>query len=203
MISALFPTRQSHGVAVDHGQADTDAPAPKLSRRVFLAAGSALAIGVAVREGLGPLAHAAPGPSSFEPNAFIRIGTDDTITLTMARVEMGQGIYTALAMLIAEELEVPLASVELAHAPADAARYGNPRAGGAQITGGSNSIMGAWEPMRTAGATARMMLVSAAAQEWGVPAAECTAQAGTVRHPATGRQLRYGQLTQRAAGLPL
>lgn len=203
MISALFPTRQSHGIAVAHSQADTDTPAPQLSRRVFLAAGSALAIGVAVREGLGPQAHAAPGPSSFEPNAFIRIGADDTVTLTMARVEMGQGIYTALAMLIAEELEVPLARVQLAHAPPDAARYGNPRAGGAQITGGSNSIMGAWEPMRTAGATARVMLVSAAAQEWGVPVAECAAQAGAVRHPATGRQLRYGQLTQRAAGLPL
>ncbi|RZJ53557.1 MAG: hypothetical protein EON49_22690, partial [Acidovorax sp.] len=138
-----------------------------LTRRVLLMAGGSLALSVALparsadRHSEALTAMQAPAP--FEPNAFIRIDTDDSVTLTMARVEMGQGIYTALSMLIAEELEVPLSRVTLAHAPPDAARYGNPRAGGGQITGGSNSIMGAWEPMRVAGATARAMLVSAAA----------------------------------------
>lgn len=176
---------------------------PGLSRRVFLAAGGSLALGVTLQSTLGPTAAAAAQNTPFAPNAFIRIDTDDTVTLTMARVEMGQGIYTALSMLIAEELEIQLSQVKLAHAPADAARYGNPRAGGAQITGGSNSVMGAWEPMRTAGATARVMLVTAAAQQWGVPPSECAALDGVVSHPSSGRRLRYGQLTEMAAGLPV
>ena len=178
-------------------------PTSTVSRRVFLVAGSALAIGVSVQAGLSNPVQAAPSSSPFEPNAFIRIDADGAVTLTMARVEMGQGIYTALSMLIAEELEVPLSRVRLQHAPPDAARYGNPRAGGGQITGGSNSIMGAWEPMRTAGAAARAMLVSAAAQEWGVAAAECTARDGVVHHAGSGRQLGYGHLTRSAARLPL
>lgn len=106
-------------------------------------------------------------------------------------------------MLIAEELEISLARVRLAHAPPDASRYGNPRAGGAQITGGSNSVQGAWEPLRTAGAMVRVMLIEAAAQEWRVAAAECRAQDGVVIHASSGRHLSYGQLSQRAAGLPL
>ncbi|MBD9394863.1 molybdopterin cofactor-binding domain-containing protein [Acidovorax sp. ACV01] len=179
------------------------AATPAVSRRVFLVAGSALAIGVSLQGGLPAPVHAAPPSPPFEPNAFIRIDTDGTVTLTMARVEMGQGIYTALSMLIAEELEVPLARVTLQHAPPDTARYGNPRAGGGQITGGSNSIMGAWEPMRTAGAAARSMLVSAAAQEWGVAVSECTARDGVVHHSGSGRQLSYGHLTRSAARLPL
>lgn len=106
-------------------------PTSTVSRRVFLMAGSALAIGVSVQAGLSNLVQAAPSSSPFEPNAFIRIDADGAVTLTMARVEMGQGIYTALSMLIAEELEVPLSRVRFQHAPPDAARYGNPRAGGA------------------------------------------------------------------------
>ncbi|CAN7172513.1 xanthine dehydrogenase family protein molybdopterin-binding subunit [Variovorax paradoxus] len=172
-----------------------------VSRRVFLVAGGSLALGVAFN-GAGARA-ATEKRAAFEPNAFIRIDADDTITLTMPRVEMGQGTYTALSMLIAEELEIPLARVKLAHAPPDASRYGNPRAGGAQITGGSNSVQGAWEPLRTAGAMARVMLVEAAAQEWRVAAAECSAHDGVVIHAPSGRQLAYGQLSQRAAGLPL
>lgn len=179
------------------------AATPAVSRRVFLVAGGALAIGVSLQGGLPVPVHAAPQPPPFEPNAFIRIDTDGAVTLTMARVEMGQGIYTALSMLIAEELEVPLSRVTLQHAPPDTARYGNPRAGGGQITGGSNSIMGAWEPMRTAGAAARMMLVGAAAQEWGVAVSECTARDGVVHHSGSGRQLGYGHLTRGAARLPL
>ena len=175
-----------------------------ISRRVFLVAGGSLALGVAFNSVVGTDARAAAErPAPFEPNAFIRVDPDNTITLTMPRVEMGQGTYTALSMLIAEELEISLARVRLAHAPPDASRYGNPRAGGAQITGGSNSVQGAWEPLRTAGATARVMLVEAAAQEWRVAAAECSVQDGVVIHASSGRQLSYGQLTRRAAGLPL
>jgi len=208
----MSPTKLMQPAASRRGQGELPlqperAATPLLTRRVLLMAGGSLALGVALpaqpagRHSEALAATQAPAP--FEPNAFIRIGTDDSVTLTMARVEMGQGIYTALSMLIAEELEVPLSRVTLAHAPPDAARYGNPRAGGGQITGGSNSIMGAWEPMRVAGATARAMLVSAAAQEWGVPAAECQAREGQVSHPPSGRQLRYGQLTRSAARLPV
>ncbi|MGK6311128.1 molybdopterin cofactor-binding domain-containing protein [Variovorax sp. DT-64] len=177
------------------------------SRRVFLVAGGSLALGVAFdtagATGAAGARAAGEKPSPFEPNAYIRIDPDNTITLTMPRVEMGQGTYTALSMLIAEELEISLARIKLAHAPPDASRYGNPRAGGAQITGGSNSVQGAWEPLRTAGAMARAMLVEAAAQEWRVAAAECSVQDGVVIHASSGRQLSYGQLTQRAADLPL
>lgn len=176
---------------------------PQLSRRVFLAAGSSLALGVALVGAAGVAAQDADKADTFEPNAFVRINADDTVTLVMARVEMGQGIYTALSMLIAEELEVPLSRVKYAHAPPDAAHYGNPRAGGGQITGGSNSVMGAWEPMRLAGATARLMLVQAAAQEWNVPVAQCLARDGAVVHTASPRRLSYGQLTRRAATLPV
>lgn len=203
-------THQSVATSPRHGtppMTEETAPmavqAPVLSRRVFLAAGGSLALGVALPGGLGSTAAATQNTAPFAPNAFIRIDTDDTVTLTMARVEMGQGIYTALSMLIAEELEVLLSQVKLAHAPADAARYGNPRAGGAQITGGSNSVIGAWEPMRIAGATARVMLVTAAAEQWGVPVSECAALDGVVSHPSSGWRLRYGQLTERAAGLPV
>ena len=175
-----------------------------ISRRVFLVAGGSLSLGVAFNAaGATGVRAGTETRAPFEPNAFIRIDPDDTITLTMPRVEMGQGTYTALSMLIAEELEISLARIKLAHAPPDASRYGNPRAGGAQITGGSNSVQGAWEPLRTAGAMARVMLVEAAAQEWRVAAAECSVQDGVVIHAPSGRHLAYGQLSQRAAGLPL
>lgn len=174
-----------------------------VSRRVFLAAGGSLALGVTFKATFDTSAEAAENLPPFEPNAFIRIDTDNTVTLTMARVEMGQGIYTALAMLIAEELEVPLAQVRYAHAPPDQARYGNPFVGGAQITGGSNSVMGAWAPMRVAGATARLMLVEAAAKTWGVTPQECLAREGHVIHIPTRRRHSYGALSARAAKLPM
>lgn len=180
------------------------APRFDVSRRVLLFGGSALALGV-MFDGAVARASAMGAATSvpFQPNAFICIDADETVTLTMARVEMGQGIYTALSMLIAEELEISFDRVRLAHAPPDAVHFGNPRAGGAQITGGSNSVQGAWEPMRRAGATARMMLVEAAAREWGVMASECQVINGVVRHAATGRRLSYGRLTAIASNLGL
>jgi isoquinoline 1-oxidoreductase beta subunit len=172
--------------------------ATMLSRRVFLGAGGAMVVSFAVGAQSSLKANPAPG---FEPNAFISIASDGSVTFTIPRVEMGQGTYTALSMLIAEELEVPLSSVRVAHAPPDAAHYGNPRAGGAQITGGSNSIAGSWEPLRRAGAVARVLLVQAAAAQWGVAPSECLALQGMVVHPASGRKLRYSELTQAAAQL--
>lgn len=139
-------------------------------------------------------------PATF--NAVVRISDDDVVTLVMPRVEMGQGTYTALPMLIAEELEVNLARVRLEHAPADDKLYALP-GGNVQVTGGSNSIRTAWLPMRQAGAAARSMLVSAAAQTWGVEACACKAHNGSVLHAASGRRLRYGEVAARAAQLPV
>ncbi len=117
----------------------------------------------------------AVGTDSFAPNAFIRIGTDGQIVLTMPYVEMGQGTYTSIPMLIAEELEVGLKQVRLEHAPPNEKLYANPMLG-VQATGNSNAIRGAWKPLREAGAAARIMLIAAAARRWGVDARSCHAQ---------------------------
>jgi isoquinoline 1-oxidoreductase beta subunit len=110
----------------------------------------------------------AAGADGFAPNAFIRIERDGQIVLTMPYVEMGQGTYTSIPMLIAEELEVDLKQVQLEHAPPNEKLYGNPLIGGVQATGNSNAIRAAWQPLRQAGAIARTMLVSAAAKRWNV-----------------------------------
>ena len=127
----------------------------------------------------------------FAPNAFVRIGRDGQIVLTMPYVEMGQGTYTSIPMLIAEELEVDLKQVRLEHAPPNEKLYANPLLG-VQATGNSNAIRGAWQPLRQAGATARTMLVAAAAKRWNVDPATCRAQSGEVIHAPTGttHQLR-------------
>jgi isoquinoline 1-oxidoreductase beta subunit len=133
--------------------------------------------------------------NDFAPNAFIRINHSGRVTLLMSKVEMGQGTYTSFAMLVAEELEVSLNQVDLEPAPVDEALYGE------QMTGGSTSIRWAWEPLRQAGATARTLLVAAAAQIWSVEAASCRADNGQVVHIPTGRTLAYGALVDRAATL--
>jgi len=137
----------------------------------------------------------------FAPNAFVRITRGGQIVLTMAYVEMGQGTYTSIPMLIAEELEIGLDQVQLEHAPPDAKRYGNPFLGGVQGTGGSTAIRAVWQPLRQAGATARVMLVTAAANAWNVDPASCRAEHGEVIHAATGRRLAYGKLAEAAAKL--
>jgi isoquinoline 1-oxidoreductase subunit beta len=139
----------------------------------------------------------------FAPNAFIRIGDDGQIVLTMPYVEMGQGTYTAIPMLIAEELEVDLRQVRLEHAPPNEKLYGNPLLGGVQATGGSTAIRAVWEPMRQAGAIARTMLVSAAAKRWNVDPASCRAQSGEVLHAPTARSIKYGELAAEAPGMPV
>ena len=116
----------------------------------------------------------------------------------MPYVEMGQGTYTSIPMLIAEELEVDLKQIWLEHAPPNEKLYTNPLLG-VQATGNSNAMRGAWQPLRQAGATARTMLIAAAAKKWNVDPASCRAQNGEVSHPPTGRTIKYGALAADAA----
>ena len=175
-----------------------------LARRSFLRAGAATGGGLLLSLML-PLAERAQaaGDKAFAPNAFVRIGEDGQIVLVMPYVEMGQGTYTAIPMLVAEELEVSLGQVRLEHAPPDEKLYGNPLLAGVQATGGSTAIMAAWQPLRQAGAVARTLLIAAAAKRWNVAPEACRAQAGEVLHPATGRGLKYGALAADAARLPV
>jgi isoquinoline 1-oxidoreductase beta subunit len=151
---------------------------------------------------IGGDANEAAQNGVFAPNAFIQIDTAGKVTLVIPKVEMGQGVYTSIPMLIAEELEVPLDTVTLDHAPPDEKLFTDPLLGG-QLTGGSTSIRYAWEPMRKAGATARMLLIGAAAQQWQVDAASCHAKSGQVIHAASNRSIGYGQLVDAAAKLPV
>jgi isoquinoline 1-oxidoreductase beta subunit len=121
----------------------------------------------------------------------------------MPYVEMGQGTYTSIPMLIAEELEVDLKQVQLEHAPPNEKLYGNPLIGGVQATGNSNAIRAAWQPLRQAGANARTMLVSAAAKRWNVDPTSCRPQSGEVFHAPTGRRIKHGELAADAARLPV
>ncbi len=175
-----------------------------MKRRAFLqaslAAGGGLLLGFNLPSARGAQAAAA---KSFAPNAFIRIGADGQIVLTMPYVEMGQGTYTSIPMLIAEELEVQLKQVRVEHAPPNEKLYGNPLLGGIQATGNSNAIRASWQPLRQAGATARTMLVSAAAKRWKVDPASCRAQSAEVVHAPSGRRLKYGALAADAARLPV
>jgi len=175
----------------------------RLSRRQFLQAGAAAGGGLMLSVRL-PLAGGAAqaAEDTFVPNAFIRIEGNGQIILTMPYVEMGQGTYTSIPMLIAEELEVELKQVRLEHAPPNETLYANPLIG-VQATGNSNAIRGAWQPLRQAGATARAMLVSAAAKRWNVDPPSCRAQTGEVLHPPTGRTIKYGELAADAALMPV
>lgn len=175
------------------------------SRRFFLKSSAALIGGLVIGfylPGKGGRAYAADAaaPKVYPPNAFIRIGADDTITVIVNKSEMGQGVYTSLPMLIAEELEADWNTIRVESAPVDAVY--NHTGFGMQITGGSTSIGSSWEQLRTVGATARVMLVQAAAQQWGVPESECRAENGQVIH-SSGKTLRYGQLADAAAKLPM
>ena len=184
---------------------DGSPSATGLSRRRFLQAGAAAGGGLLLSLNL-PFANGgaqAADAEAFTPNAFIRIGGDGQIVLTMPYVEMGQGTYTAIPMLIAEELEVDLKQVQLEHAPPNEKLYGNPLLGGVQATGNSNAVRAAWEPMRQAGATARTMLVSAAAKRWNVDPVSCRAQNGEVLHTPTGKSAKYGELAAEAARMPV
>ncbi|HVI65255.1 MAG TPA: molybdopterin cofactor-binding domain-containing protein, partial [Bradyrhizobium sp.] len=138
----------------------------------------------------------------FAPNAFIRIDRSGQTTLVMPQVEMGQGVYTAIPMILAEELDADFNTVTLEHAPPNDKLYGNPIFG-IQVTGNSNSIRSFWKPLRVAGATARLMLVQAAAQQWQVDPASCSTANGVVSHAPSGRTAGYGELIDAANTQPV
>ena len=169
-----------------------------LSRRAFVTivagAGAGLVLGIR----LDP-AQAAEGvrpePDDWAPNAFLRIDDAGAVTIITPKAEMGQGVFTAVPMLVADELDADWTTVRIEQSPA--------RAPYETATGGSDSIRSTWLPLRQAGAAARAMLIAAAAVEWNVPAAECSTEPGAVIHATTQRRLTYGALASRAAALPL
>ena len=172
--------------------------ATRHSRREFLATAAAGSFILAFR--VGSVSVADPAGTDFTPNAFIRIGRDNVVTIIVNKSEMGQGVNTALPMLIAEELEVDVRRVKVEAAPVNAA-YAHPQAG-IQFTGGSQSVATEWDRFRKAGAAAREMLLAAAAQVWGVDRASLRAENGRVLGPR-GRALTYGQLVDRARTQPV
>jgi isoquinoline 1-oxidoreductase beta subunit len=173
-----------------------------VSRRALLAGGLAggflLAFHLPVRAVNEPVQSPDVTDGKFAPNAFIRIDVVGHTTLVMPQVEMGQGVYTAVAMILAEELDADFSKVTLQHAPPNDKLYGNPTFG-IQVTGNSNSIRAFWKPLREAGAGARAMLVQAAAREWQVEPASCKTSNGQVTHTESGRKLSYGALAAAAS----
>ena len=172
-----------------------------LTRRSFLKAGAAVGGGLII--GWVPEASAAIEDPNFAPNAFVRIDRAGKVTVISPMIEMGQGTYTSLPMLIAEELDVAMADVSVDHAPANAKLYGNPAIGGIQMTGGSTSIRAFYMPLRQAGAAARQMLLQAAAASLKVDPASLTTEAGFVVHEVSGERVGYGALVDEAAKLPV
>jgi isoquinoline 1-oxidoreductase beta subunit len=173
-----------------------------VSRRTLLKGAGGLALGIFFAPLIrGMDALAAGGP--LEPNAFVRIDLDGTVTVLAKHLEMGQGSYTGLATLLAEELDADWDKVRVEGAPADAKRYNNLAFGPMQGTGGSTAMANSWEQMRNAGATAKAMLVAAAAQRWGVPAGEISVSQGVVSHAGSGRSAGFGELVEAAASLPV
>jgi isoquinoline 1-oxidoreductase beta subunit len=164
-----------------------------LSRREFVAMGAAAGAGLVIGF---YLPHKATGKDVFSPNAYLRITPDNKVTIVVARSEMGQGVRTALPMILAEELEADWKQIEIEQAGASTL-YGD------QTTGGSASIRTTWDPMRKAGAAAREMLITAAVLTWGVPRSTCAAQNGSIVHAASNRRLSYGELAGKAATLPI
>jgi isoquinoline 1-oxidoreductase subunit beta len=165
-----------------------------LSRRDFIATGIAAGAGLMIGF---YLPHAGSGEKSiFQPNAFLKIAPDGKITVTVARSEMGQGVWTSLPMILAEELEADWRQITIEQAGASTL-YGD------QSTGGSASVRTGWDPLRKAGAAAREMLVAAAALQWGVGRDTCKSENSAVLHPATNRRLSYGELATKAARLPI
>ena len=174
------------------------------TRRDFLkgsaAATGALVIGFTLPAASRYAEAAAAAPGALAPNAFLRITPDGQITVICGLSEMGQGVHMGIAMLVAEELDADWKRVRLEQAPADPA-YANVLLR-MQGTGGSTSIRGSWEPMRKAGASARQLLVTAAAKAWGADPADCRTQDSRVVHN-DGRSFGYGELVEAAAKLPV
>lgn len=173
------------------------------NRREVLKASAALTIAMYLPASARATTPKGSTGAALEPNAFVRIGSDDTVTVYAKHLEMGQGVYTGLATIVAEELDADWSQVRVEAAPADAKRYNNTAFGPMQGTGGSTSIANSWDQLRKAGATARSLLVAAAAQRWGVPASEIAVTSGTVEHKASGQKARFGELVADAAKLPV
>ncbi len=172
-----------------------------LSRRDALKAAGALVVGVCLPVG-GLKAQAAKGPPPITPNAFIRIGADDMVTIVSKHIEFGQGPYTGLATIAAEELDADWSKVRVQSAPADAKIYANLMLG-AQLTGGSSAIANSFDQMRQAGAMARAMLVQAAATAWKVPASEISVSKGVISHGKSKRSAGFGTFAEAASRLPM
>jgi isoquinoline 1-oxidoreductase subunit beta len=184
--------------------------ATTVKRRDFLKTGAAVGGGLLISLYLPELSQAGVSakpsdklkfvePATFAPNAFIRIATDDTVTVIVNKSEMGQGVYTSLPMLIAEELEADWSKIKVESAPVDAAY--NHTVFGMQLTGGSTSTASEWQRFRKAGATARIMLIAAAAQNWKVEPQSLRAENGFVIHAASKRRASFGSLADTAATL--
>src|SRR5437868_9099054 len=170
----------------------------RVSRRAFLKVGATAAGGLALAVALPSWSMADGSEGGAVLNAFVRIEPNGRVRLTMPSVEMGQGVYTSLSMLLAEELEVKLDQIEVEHAPPNDALYANPILQ-YQATGMSTSIRGFWLPLRRAGAAARLMVIAAAARRWKVDPAACTVKDGVVLHPSGARSLPYRDLLRSAA----
>src|SRR6266566_9468148 len=176
------------------------APSRRNVLKAGLAGGFVLAFRLPVRAVNEPEQLPDSTESRFAPNAFIRIDHSGKTTLVMPQVEMGQGVYTAVAMILTDELDADFGQVTLQHAPPNDKLYGNP-VFGIQVTGNSNSVRAFWKPLREAGAAARAMLIQAAAQQWKVDPATCTAADGQVRHIRSGRKAGFGTLAGAASKL--
>ncbi|MEP7372931.1 MAG: xanthine dehydrogenase family protein molybdopterin-binding subunit [Chitinophagaceae bacterium] len=175
-----------------------------LSRRKFIQTGAAVGGGLLLgfylpAFGKGIKNAGIPAPASFIPNAFIRIGTDEIVTVIVNHSEMGQGAYTSLPMLVADELEADWTKIRFESAPVDPVY--NHTVFGMQMTGGSTSTTTEWDRFRKAGATGKYMLIAAAAQTWNVDPSTCNAEKGYVIHGSSGRKLSYGQLVEKAASI--
>jgi isoquinoline 1-oxidoreductase subunit beta len=176
-----------------------------LSRREFIQVGAGLTLGFCLPALAEPASR--PGKAgdgviaevNYEANAFLRIGSDNTVTVICKHLEMGQGSHTGLATILADELDADWMTVRIEGAPSDAKRYNNLLWGTAQGTGGSTAMANSWEQMRKAGASGRAMLVNAAAHKWRVPAAEIAVREGVLSHTKSGHKATFGQLAQAAA----
>ncbi|MGA2842465.1 MAG: xanthine dehydrogenase family protein molybdopterin-binding subunit [Steroidobacteraceae bacterium] len=178
------------------------------TRREFLkAAGSVTTVALTIGfEWLGPSRRAAAvvaSPAVFAPNAFLRIGADGSVTVIAKHVEMGQGAYTGIATVLAEELDADWAQVRVESAPANAKLYANLAFGTLQGTGGSSAMANSWSQLREAGAKGRAMLLTAASQEWKIPVTDLTVDKGVVYHAGSKRQASFGALAGKAAALPV
>ena len=179
---------------------------PTLPRRAFLQQVGGLTLAFYLpqsRAGLAVADAKAGNGAILEPNAFVRIGSDNKVIVVVKHLEMGQGTHTGLATLLADELDADWEQVVIEAAPADAKRYNNTLMGPFQGTGGSNSMANSFDQMRRAGAVARAMLVSAAAAQWGVAVGSLTVSKGRVMHAASKRSASFGELATRASELPV